>query len=103
MANTTTITGNTITITGLDADWDASTDVGKPCLLVSSCSFKPHAASDRMIIPQLGFDHTATDGNDNRNEYYDPPIPCNPTITIADCTVPTTTNMKVIIRVAKWV
>ena len=105
MANTTLFDGNIITITGLDADWNAATESKtshRPFLKVQAIQFIPSAASDRMIIHDNGIDAidifdsgTVTDANDSRIQYYDPPLICNPVIDISDCTFGTAGNCKV--------
>jgi len=105
MANTTTWKGNTINITGLDADWDAPTDLGMDKIKVRSIEFLPSAANDHFIIcegsltgPSI-MDVTCSDAMDNRRVYFDEGLWMTPYIDISECTLGTAADAKVTITV----
>ena len=106
MANTTSIKGNIIEITGLDADWQGSTDTGITQMKVSAIQFNPSAVDDVMKIRDGGtsnavlFEVKCSDVYDQRIKYFNPPIWADPVIDISECTLNTPANAKVIITVA---
>lgn len=106
MANTTTITGKQILITGLDADWLWGTAIGSTAARLRSITFIPSAANDRMIVHEGGidgaelFDTGIVSGTDARTKYFgDNGFWCNPVIDISDCTLSAAANAKVILEV----
>lgn len=105
MANTTTITGKQISITGLDADWLWTTAIGSSGCYLKSITFIPSAANDRMLIHEGGidgaevFDTGIVSGTDARTKYFDRGHKCAPVIDISDCTLGTAANAKVILEV----
>ena len=107
MANTTTISGKQILITGLDADWLWATAIGSTACYLRSVTFIPSAANDRFILHDGGidaaelFDTGIVSGTDARTKYFaDRGHRCIPTIDISDCTLGTAANCKVILEVA---
>ena len=114
--NTTVVTGQNqvITITGLDADWDASTETKTKDLLrngvlkVLRVVFIPSATNDRMIIRDNGIDAAEfydvgkqADTYDGRTVDFPEPLYVNPVIDISDCTFGTAANAKVMIYISK--
>jgi len=113
MANTTTVKGNVIVITGLDEDWDWKTacpdlhyfqNLG--ALKVASIRFDPSATDDVMVIKERNdagpdvFRKTAADVYDNE------PFPyagkrVNPYIDISECTLTTPADAQVTIELAE--
>jgi hypothetical protein len=104
MANTTVVTGKQIRITVLDADWIWTTEIGNVARL-SSITFIPSAANDRMLIHEASidgaelFDTGVVSGTDARTKYFDGGFRCVPVIDISDCTLGTAANAKVIFEV----
>ena len=110
MANTTTMSESFIQVTGLDADWVASTDTPYSQVKLKSIMFEPSAAGDIMVIkegsatgPRLFYASCAS-GNDQKIRYYagidGQGQWCNPFIDISDCTVSTAANASVSIEIA---
>ena len=106
MANVTTHGRNTVTITGLDADWAWNDDGGFDTsmgLKVSSIQFNPGAANDVMIIRDGGIDATALLNTnplttvDPMIKYFNPPRWVRPVIDISDCTLGAAGDAEVII------
>jgi hypothetical protein len=111
MANTTTIDGNFLTITVLDADWSLASpgtvvrgngltaSVANLATLggifLKSIQFHPSAASDVMIIHNEHNDGaelfyaSCTAATDERIKYFNGNL-VNPFIDITDCTIGTT-------------
>ena len=115
-ANTTIVTdqNQVITITGLDEDWDASTETETMGLLrngilkVWMVVFIPGATDDRMIIRDGGIDAAEffdagpqADSYDARVKYFIEPLEVNPVIDISDCILGTAANAKVMIYIQK--
>jgi len=106
MANTTVIKGNVIQITGLDADWNGSTETGLSNMRISSIQFNPSGADDEMIVHDGGIDGVtifhmkSADVYDQKIRYYEPPIIANPVIDISDCTLATPADAKVLITIS---
>jgi len=105
MANTT-IKGNIIQITDLDADWYGNVDANMHEMKISSIQFNPSATDDIMIIHDGSLDGATlfkvkcVDTYDQRIKYFDPPIWANPVIDISDCTIASPINAEVIIVAA---
>lgn len=102
MANTTTVNRNTITISGLDADWTLAGDLAAfqdTGMYISSIRYHPSGA-DRFIVHEGGidgaslFDVNCVDVNDDRIEYYDPSVARFPVIDISDCTLAVAANAR---------
>ena len=118
-ANTTVVTAQdqVITITGLDEDWDASTESETSGLLrngvlrVWRIVFIPSATDDRMIIRDGGIDDPeffdtgkcgdAYDVRTLKVDSEDEILLVNPVIDISDCTLGTAANAKVMIYIEK--
>lgn len=100
MANVTTIAGNAITVSGLDADWIWSADTPfTPGIKLHSISFTPSAANDILIVndesisgPEL-FREKA-DTVETTVQYYHGKW-VKPCIDISDCTLGTAANARV--------
>ena len=96
MANTTVVAGQTIQVTGLNADWSALVDVGKR-ITISSIQYTPSGA-DIFIIHDRGIDGVelfhvkCADDKDQRIKYFNPAIHVNPVIDITDCTLVVAAN-----------
>ena len=99
MANTTVRSGQegkTITVTGLDANWDCKVDLAVDSMRLDHVTFIPSAANDRCIIPELGFDSGIVSGTDARTIYlYGKRY--SPKFAIADWTLGTAASAKLII------
>ena len=107
MANTTKLGSKSITITGLDANWSWETDGPFPAgIRITSIVFIPSATADRMIIrdgSSTGAEIFDSGGAVGTAPIFEPIIPTKklyPTITIAQCTLGTAANAKVIIDFA---
>lgn len=107
MANTTTLGTNSLTITGLDADWLYSTSTDCPFpggIVITAITFIPSAINDRMIVRDGGvdaadiFDSGIVAGTDAVRFTYDTPRKRFPVIDISDCTFGTAANAKVFIE-----
>ena len=111
MSNTTTINGNVIEITGLDADWYVDNDLANLSagLIIDSIIFKPSAANDVMVIKNSK-DGTETDpeivnwkvgGDTEEQVWYNKALGARyyPFIDISDCTLGTAANARVIIQI----
>ena len=100
MANTTVRSGEnakTITITGLDANWDCKVDLPVDSMRLDHVTFIPSAANDRCIIPEIGFDTGIVSGTDARTIYlYGKRY--SPSFAIATWTLGTAANAKLIIE-----
>lgn len=109
-ANTTTMSGLFIKITGLDADWTLANSgvtalASKSSIFVRSIQFNPSAANDIMIIHNDGLDttdvfHVKVDGDtDSRIRYYgERGTLMSPVIDISDCTLGVAANASVLIE-----
>lgn len=114
MANTVTIHGKTISITGLDADFSLSAtgsasgtelehfkDTG---LAVHSIRFHPSAANDIMVVHEGGIDNAVafyakcSGDTDDRIQYYEGQW-MKPVIDITDCTLGTAANARIDINI----
>jgi len=104
MSNTTLVGSRSITITGLDADWLAGTDVDWSKIFVKSITFVPSAQNDRLILRDGSitggeiFDSGLAADTTPIVEYYDPPEVCTPVMDQSECTFGTAASCKVIIR-----
>jgi len=105
MANTTLEKRRTITITGLDADWDSNASAVHGNMKIKSFAFYPSAANDRMIIRnkmiggEVIFDSGLAVADTTPSiEYQNPPEWFEPFIDISECTLDTAANCKVIIK-----
>jgi len=102
----TTIKGNIIEITNLDADWYGNVDADIHEMKISSIQFNPSAVDDIMIIHDGSLDGATLfkakceDVYDQRVKYFNPPIWANPVIDISDCTIASPNNAEVIIVAA---
>jgi len=104
MSNTTSIVGNAITISGLDADWVWSTDTpftnGIKC---HSIMFHPSAANDILIVNDESISGSelmrvkCSGDTDDRIVYLGGRW-CKPCIDISDCTLGTAANARVTIQ-----
>ena len=107
MSNTTTINGNTITITGLDADWswDSDTPQYVAGLFIDSIRFHPSGPNDVFIVHEGGingaelFSAVCSDNTDDRIQYYHGLVQ-HPVIDISDCTLTTAASAKLTIQLA---
>lgn len=106
MANTTTVDGRFITITGLDTDWVHSVDLPNPInkgqLYVQSIRFHPSGADvfvvhDESIDGAEVFSVKCLGDTDDRIQYYHG-RGMRPVIDISDCTFATAANAKVTIE-----
>lgn len=95
MANTTTINGREVVITGLDDDWSCQSDLGVRSIYCEHISFVPSDYNDRLIVEGAGFDTGVVGDLSTRTIYVNGWI--SPAITILDCTLGTPANAKVII------
>jgi len=101
-ANVTVKGKKCITITGLDADWYATTE-GYPSDLDIWCVvFYPSATGDIMVIHDDGLDTwvpfesgESADKYDKTILYLPPGMKIKPVIDISDCTLGTAANAKV--------
>jgi len=111
MSNTTTVYGNVIQITGLDADWYIDNDLSgfDAGLIIDSIIFKPSAANDVMVI-RNSKDGVDTDpeivnwkvgGDTEEQVWYNKALGARyfPFIDISACTLGTAANARVIIQV----
>lgn|SRR5574343_194861 len=113
-ANTTAVStsGESIQITGLDADWYWETEITASTSISSDVKysrikaifFYPSAANDRFIIHDGGLDTApifdsglVTAATDARVAYYVPSAAPNLVIDISDCTLSNAANAKVVI------
>jgi len=102
-ATNTTVNGkHSITITGLDADWTATSEGHLYDLDIAMIIFYPSATGDIMIIHDGGIDgeeffdsDACADVYDTRVIYYPPGTMYSPVIDITDCTLGTAANAKV--------
>jgi hypothetical protein len=112
MANTTTITGNFIAVTGLDADWDGMAectgllyDQNLGAMKVASIRFDPSAIADIMVIKEgsatgpVIFQKQVASLSDNTPFYY-AGRRMRPFIDIGDCTLGVAANAAVVIELA---
>ncbi|MBW1732486.1 MAG: hypothetical protein JRJ75_16670 [Deltaproteobacteria bacterium] len=79
MANTTTATGQVITITGLDANWDLETDLGHSPIVLSSIEFVPSDSGDIVSITAgnggaVLFKARCSNEYDQKTKVFNPPI-----------------------------
>jgi hypothetical protein len=109
MANTTKQARGVIEITGLDADWNYNTDGGfgvDDGIYVTEYQFIPSAVGDRMLIHEGGvdaanlFDSGLAAGTAAIHKEVKRPKFVRPIIDIADCTLDTAANAKVLIYYA---
>jgi len=108
MSNTTTWKNKTVQITGLDADWYPSNDMGitSNWLCVKSIQFHPSAANDILRITDgslSGADivHVKCDGDtDDKIVYFGNGQWMQPYLDESDCTFGTAASAKVIIHLA---
>lgn len=122
-ANTTTYDEGTITITGLDADWNYATEMAvlkaagskypkrydsSSDVIVESIQFIPGATNDRLIVHGLGglnaspiFDTgKVADAYDTRIQYYgNGGRRCTPIIDILDCTLAAGTLANCVVKI----
>lgn len=106
MANTTTVSGHTITITGLDADWYLSNDLADWAttgLMLVSIIFHPSAQDDIMIIRDVTlttgaimFYGEAANAYETNVRYYPGNRRFYPTIDISQCTFTTAAEAYVL-------
>ena len=106
MANTTKLSGCTLQITGLDANWNLDTDMaGTKALKIRSIEFIPSGANDVMIIRNspAGTATAATifhvkcaDDTDQRIMSFGAGEWFAPCIVIAQCTLSVAASAKVI-------
>jgi len=103
MANSTTLTGQTMQITGLDANWNIASDTNWTQMKIKSILFEPSGANDEMIIRSTSasgaklFHATATDTNDQKIKYFFGGRVSKPVITIAQCTLSSAAAATVLI------
>lgn len=108
MANTTTVSGNVVEITGLDADWIATTDLSTRTehgpVKVTSIQFSPSATGDILIVRDgsitgpVMFHVKCTADTDQRVKYFHA-FDCNPAIDISECTFGTAADARVILTI----
>jgi len=101
MANTTTATGQVVTITGLDANWDLETDFGHSPIRLSSIEFVPSDTGDIMSISAGNggatlFKAVCGDRYDQKTKLFDPPIHTDLYIDISGCSIATPADAMVI-------
>ena len=117
MANTTKLTAHVLMITGLDADWDVTTDLNellKNGLWVRSIHFHPSATDDIAIVKsdRVGIANTATapevfnsqtlSASDERIKYFNGKNGQRlwPIIDISDWTLSTASDARLIFELA---
>jgi len=113
MANTTTTTGQFVTITGLDANWSLAGDMpgfATDGLRVKSIQFNPSGANDVALVRNKTsagaklFDVSCDGANNQKVQYYDGPGGIGqqmwPSITIAQWTLSSAAAASLTIELA---
>lgn len=113
MSNTTTIKGNVIVVTGLDADWDGMAECTDLLyyqnlggMKVASIRFDPSAQNDLMVLKEgsaagpVIFKRKAASAYDNEPIYY-AGRRMRPYIDISECTLSVAASAGVVIELAE--